>query len=339
MILNKEKAGAYLKKTGVIVFAVAVILVINIYYNIKYNERVADNFEKMADDFQTIRESLHLQKTNVLNEDINKSIVKSEQYVKNLNSFIDSQNIIIIEDVKNKLKNNVYVASESANYIYNKYGKNKKKIINMSKSLLSINKKESIFITDYYGNSVLLGDQKIDKKNITSFLDADARSIILEEVQKVRKRGEGFLQSYFYNSNEKYIIFVKDMKMYKLFAGSMTNLTREQAKLKSVLIDHINMTPRQNYEFINIYDNKKLIYSSLDITQDNNTVLIKDVDENLSAKSGWYKSKQDNYSYFCDYNKAFDWHIVYGFNEDILKKEEFKKYKSFENILDLKNYY
>ena len=70
------------------------------------------------------------------------------------------------------------------------------------------------------GNSILSGLYKFKNKNLLAFEDADGRSIILEEIQKVKKHGEGFLRSRFSKDKSWQIIYVKALGFNNLYIGS-----------------------------------------------------------------------------------------------------------------------
>jgi len=77
-----------------------------------------------------------------------------------------------------------------------------------------------IFLTDFNGNPLLKGSQKIADEAFKTYLDGDNRSIILEEIQKVRKHGAGFLESRLRENNLSEIIYVKNLGFNDWFIGT-----------------------------------------------------------------------------------------------------------------------
>jgi hypothetical protein len=71
-------------------------------------------------------------------------------------------------------------------------------------------KNTKVFLVDYNGN-ILMGENSQE--------DINARTILLEEIQKVRRRGEGFIVSDVDTYGLKRYIHVKSLEMHKLFVG------------------------------------------------------------------------------------------------------------------------
>jgi len=87
-----------------------------------------------------------------------------------------------------------------------------------------------IFITDYNANVVLLGNQNIGKNPLIKYVDKNERSIVLEEIQKVRRHGEGFLNTTNSVNGKKEIIFIKNLDFSNWFIGSVVNLEIKKEK-------------------------------------------------------------------------------------------------------------
>lgn len=104
------------------------------------------------------------------------------------------------ENIKNELEkrmNNLYLELHKQ--------RTKKALVSSLKK-----KKEKSFLSDYNGNTYYGNNTIADK---------DGRSILLEQIQKVRKRGSGFIISKVKGTNKKRYIFVKDLARSDLFIG------------------------------------------------------------------------------------------------------------------------
>lgn len=237
----------------------------------------------------------------------------AQKTVDNLNTYFLKSYKQIEDEIKNELKKRVDHAYNNAQYIYNRYHNkqgNKNRITDIVKHI-SVDSANSIFITDFYGDAVLLGPQKIEKSQLNFFMDADARSIILEELQKVRKHKEGFLESNFYQKDSKYIIYVKDLNMFSMFIGSMISVDEVQKKFEKNAFELLSAVVLGDNEFLLFYKNSKKVFASKEID-------IGKIEKNAS----WQKI--GNVYYYSQYNKVTGFSIVYGFELD-QKSELLKK--------------
>ena len=82
----------------------------------------------------------------------------------------------------------------------------KKELVKLALDLNNTN----IFLVDYDGNT-LLGENSKE--------DVGARTIVLEQIQKVRRHGEGFIVSNVNHDGLKRYIMVKNLDMNELFIG------------------------------------------------------------------------------------------------------------------------
>jgi len=92
-----------------------------------------------------------------------------------------------------------------------------------------------IFISDYNANVVLLGNQNIGENPLIKYVDKSGRSIVLEEIQKVRRHGEGFLKTTNSVNGKQEIIFIKNLDFSNWFIGSVVDLEikKEKESLKN----------------------------------------------------------------------------------------------------------
>jgi len=100
----------------------------------------------------------------------------------------------------------------------------------IKKEIIELFKDSDIFISDYNANAILLGNQELGDSSLVEYVDKDTRSIVLEEIQKVRHHGEGFLTTTNSVSGQKEIIFVKNLKKLDWFIGSVVNIEEKKAQ-------------------------------------------------------------------------------------------------------------
>jgi hypothetical protein len=130
------------------------------------------------------------------------------------------------QTIKDELQFKVEKAYALANVIYARdTGKNSKRALSEKiKDALTYtlfnNEEGYIFLTDFNGNLLLKGSQKMPDEAFKTYLDGDNRSIVLEEIQKVRKHGSGFLESRLRENNLSEIIYVKNLGFNDWFIGT-----------------------------------------------------------------------------------------------------------------------
>lgn len=233
---------------------------------------------------------------------------QGELWVEALIEYFEKEQKRQLLEIEEELRAKVALAYKSALEIEAKYRgvKSKREIQKRIKELLlrvSYNREQGyIFLTDYSENSLLLGSQKIAQDNFNSYLDADNRSIVLEEIQKVRKHGEGLLQSRVKGSESIEMIFVKDLDIYEWFIGTSIEIKGQEQKLKKELLALLQSYPRYGESTLDVFQKIEDI-----------PLLTKSQREALEATKSaqWYHS--DGSYYYIRYYKKFDWYILYGF--------------------------
>lgn len=310
----------------IIIIPLSLVIVVGFFMGSFYIDKVQEYFEQA--------------KKNSISEYITNKKKESEIWVNQLNSLFKYKSDTIEASTKKELRTRVDLAYDSAKYIYEKYKKtnSKKDIQNRIKDALSKmyfnEKKNYIFMTTYEGKSILSGSRKFENKNIMDYSDADGRSIVLEEITKVRKHKDGFIKSRHYNGGGVKTIYVKDLGFYNWYIGS-TIFDMQQLEIsKHSSLDIIHSTPIQQSDFMAIYDNKKSIYLSpkmRDILGDESLNKIK---ASLTKKPQWYKENVAGYFYYSKYVEAFDWHIIYGFNISRMSKSELQKQEEIKILLN-----
>jgi len=322
MKLRQNKLIPYL----IIIIPLVLVLSASFFITTFYLNKVTSYFESAKKRSQ--KEHVDIQKS------------QGEMWVNQLNTLFEYKNKTFEEDIKKELKTRVDRAYETAIYIHEKYKKNKSKkniqqrIEDTLKRMVFNDKKNHIFMMNTNGNSILSGLYKFKNKNILAFEDADGRSIILEEIQKVRKYGEGFLRSRFSKDKSWQIIYVKALGFNNLYIGSTVYEIQKKQELKDAFLNLIKKTPVDKADFTGLYDNKKAIYLSKNMREVLGNDSLQTISKNLSKYSKWTSTHLDGYIYYTKYYEPFDWHLIYGFNILKMNQEELAKYKALESMLD-----
>ncbi len=314
MRVNEKKVIPYL----IVVVPLALVLTASFFITTFYMEKVNLYFQKIKE--RSIKDYVDSKKD------------KSEIWVQQLNLLFDYKNNRVDADIKTRLQKRVDVAYANARFIYEKY-KGKKTNIEIKERILdSFNQmgyssnKEALYISNFKGNNILFRKENLHKIH--------QRSLVLEEIQMVKKKSEGFLEGKFYQGVGKQVVFVKDLEMYGWYIGSAINIMQEKEVLKSTLLGMVQSIPLDSSDFMGLYDNKKAIYLSKKMRIFLGDESLNIISKNLSQKSTWYKYKLDGYYYYSKYYKPLDWYLVYGFEISRMSKQEFTKQRELEIILD-----
>lgn len=241
---------------------------------------------------------------------------EGELELKQLSLLFEHKNRQILPDIKKDLEKKVDLAYKIAQNIYKKYKgkKSSKDIKQRIKDVLNeiVYKDESqyIFMSDYNANTILKGSHLADKK-IALYLDADYRSIVYEEIQKVRKYGKGFITSRRGDNQQKEIIFVKDLGFYGWYIGASTQIVEEEKKLKESLLIFMQSIPLKSSLSLAIYEENTKLFSS----------------------QNFMSSKKD-YHYIARYYKPFDWYLIYGFDTTSINKKIKRESEQLEKLVE-----
>ncbi|MEA2073004.1 MAG: cache domain-containing protein [Campylobacterota bacterium] len=309
MKLNETKLIPYL----IVIVPLVLVLSVSFFITSFYINKVSNYFAQA--------------KENSIKDYIDTQKAQSELQTKQLILLFDYTNNRVEPLIKKDLEKKVEIAQNIAQTIYEKYKhkKSKKEIQQRIKDSLSEivynESKDYIFITDFNSNAILNGSHLTDKE-ISLYRDADNRAIILEEIQKVRKYGKGFLYSKRFADKEDEIIFVKDLGIYNWYIGSSSKIKSAQMKLKMNLLEMLKSMPVDSSEFVSLFEGDKKIYIS------NNLVITNDrVDEM------WREHSLKGYYYYSRYFAAFDWTLVYGFQTTMMNEKAKVKHEKLEDML------
>ena len=322
MKINQNKLISYL----IVILPLVLVLTASFFITTFYLNKVTSYFDSAKE--RSLKENLAIQKA------------QGEMWVNQLNTLFEYKISTHDKDIRDELKRRVDRAYETAVFIQNKYKKMKnsknirQRIEDAIEHMVYNDKKNHIFMMDTQGNSILSGKYKFKSKNILDFEDVDGRSIILEEIQKVKKHGEGFLRSRFSKDGSWQVIYVKDLGFNNLFIGSTVYEIQKIQELKDAFLDLIKKMPVDNADFVGLYDDKKAIYLSPKMREVLGNKSLNIITQNLSENSFWTSVHLDGYIYYTKYYEPFDWHVVYGFNISKMNQEESAKYKALEVTLD-----
>ncbi len=266
---------------------------------------------------------------NSMQEYIKLEKFQSEEYVKELIELFAHKKSSVQVVLKKELYEKVNLAQKIATNIYEKNSKKRRRtklIKEQIKDALATfvynGTADSIFISDYSANMILRGSH-LSIKNIAEYLDADYRSIVLEEIQKVRRRGSGYIESRRAKSAEKEIIYVKDLGFYKWYIGSSSIVKTKIEALKEDLLEMLKSMPIKNGNFLSIVEGNTKLYASNEFTLANN-----------KKENTWYEDSTKSYFYYIKYYKSFDWYIVHGFEIASLREKLEVQFEQSEKSLE-----
>lgn len=289
---------------------------------------------------EKMRQHFNFTKEQAIKEHTESKKVKSQMWTKQLNLLFEYRYNSIQEEIETELNARVKMAYKNAMQIHEKY-KNKKsfteiqsRIIDALSNISDGEDKGVIFVTDYKGNSILIGSQNRDKNNLAAYIDADLRSIVLEEIQIARKKGVGLLTSRDEKTLEKEIILVKDLKEYNIIIGSNIRVADKIEELKVSLLEMVKSIPVDKSDFIAVFDAKIEKYISGTGEERLNENDLAAIRKNLQDTAQWHNKEIVRYQYYSIYSKELDWHLIYGFDNFSMTSQELKKQKDLEKLLD-----
>jgi len=304
MRLNSKKLIPYL----IVVVPLILVLSVSFFMTTFYLNKVTNYFDSA--------------KSNAIKEYIDSKKQESELWSNQLVLLFEYTNNRLQPAVKKELKAEVDLAYRVAHRIYTKHKKRKSKkeikqrIKDALNDLVYSDKNALIFIKDFNDNTIL--NASVPSK------DASFRTLGLEEIQKVRRYSQGYLESEMLHSKDKKIIFVKNLHIYDWYIGTSVVLSSKQKELEDKLLNMIKSIPIDKSEFMGVYKEQTKLFLSKELEIDTSS---------FTDKTSWHKYELENHYYFSEYYKAFDWHIVYGFDINSMSKKEQIKQKELKEML------
>jgi len=255
-----------------------------------------------------------------LQEFINVEKKQGEEFVKDLNLLLDYKNNRIEEEIQASLKERVDIAYETANYIYERYASERsddqieQQIQDALHKMVWHNERNYIWITDYKGNNILAGNQKLSGRNLWDYQDADGRRIIQEEINLVKKEGKGFLRSRFAPNQSEQIMYVRTLGHFNWLIGTGKHIDDAKVALQTSMLTMLREMPTDKTAFIALYDASGPILISKganDYIHDENRRLLRDL---MTHKSEWHDLPSQNAMVYSEYFSPFGWYLLYGFD-------------------------
>jgi len=274
---------------------------------------------------------------NSLNKYIDTKKSQSELWVYNLTRFMDKSQKQVKPIIRDELHKEVLSAYHTAHKVYDKYrtkesSKALKKRIKDALIHGGCGKNcTQIFLTDFKQNSILKGTQTLGKDGVVNYADTDNRAIVLEEVQKVKHYGEGFLESKNSITGQNNIIFMMDLKLFDWFIGSNKVIGYEEKKVHNQLLSFVKNTS-YNSDFFAIIGQKKVLYLSKRLEGMLHNSSLKTFTLGIGDNSKWYKV--DKIYYYIRYYAPFNLYILYGFDRSVKELQIQKEYEHAQNSLE-----
>lgn len=314
MTLNTKRAIPYL----VVLVPLILVLIIDFLISDFYIKSVKSSFKEA----QQSAYSVYIQQQKVQNE------MKINQLLK----LLKDTNNQVEPALKRELQMRVESAYSVAHKIADRYKNKKRAKARVKEALQDMvfnGESNRIFVTDYNANAILLGSH-LKEKNIAQYLDRDGRSIVYEEIQKVRRHAEGCIKSV-RESGEEELVCVKDLGLYKWYVGTNMLLKKKQESLEESLLEMIKSMPLDSSEFVGIYRDKEKLYLS-------DTLDIKP--KELKNYGVWHKREQREEYFYLHYFEPFRWSVLYGFDASKMHKNvqkwrsevELKLQKEFDSL-------
>ncbi len=216
-----------------------------------------------------IRETYHDEQQRNLKAYIATRQLQSENWIKQTLQTLEFSEAHLEPDIRKTLKDRVDLAYDTALYIHEKYQYISHEAIikrhiadSLRRMVWEGTQNNYIWITDYYGNTVLTAEKVLQNSNIIDFVDADGRAIVLEQIQTVRKRGEGYIKTRLSEAVGKQIHYVRDFGQYDWFFGSAVTLEQARTALKASMIEMIRSFPSERSGFIGGLEGDQILYLS-----------------------------------------------------------------------------
>jgi len=235
-------------KVLVVIIPISTVIVLGSYIVSDFTEKIMSHINASKD--KEIQKYIKVKKEN------------GKVWADNIISLFDFKYKESQENIQKELQNTINIAFENAHKINKK--QTKKQITNSIKSKLAKMKYDStstpVFLVDYKGNTLLGSNSKVDM---------DARTIVLEEVQKVRRRGGGFITSRVDDSGTKRYILVKDLGINDLFIGTDLYVKANGGDLKNTFLEITKNTLLDSSDGVIVSESEKNIYSSSSCREEN----------------------------------------------------------------------
>ena len=321
MRLNEKRLIPYL----IVIIPLVLVLTASFFITTFYLNKVTSYFASV--------------KERSFNERIDMKKAESELFAKQIKLLFEYKYNHLEENIKKELDARIEIASKSASFIYNKYKKRKKssdikeRIVDALSHMKYGENENFLFITNYRGNSILKGAQPLDEKGFVKYQDKDHRTIVLEQIQLVKKYGEAFIVT----DDVRYakeLIKLKDLGFYEWFVGTSIRFEVKKEKLKNELLHMLSSIPVDNDNFLLLYESEENVYKSSEMLKNLTDKDFESIKHSLTEEKEWHKNVVNGYYYHTLYFKPLALHLVYGFDITSMSKKDIQKQKALEHLLD-----
>ena len=264
--------------------------------------------------------------------------------LENLTQFIHYYDGRSGEKIKEDVRNIISVTADVANNLYHSYKNtvDENRLKEIIKSALSKIKFEGdigyLFLLDLKGNVHIHVDEKLIGKNILNIRDVNGKYILKEFNKVIKKKGEGFVDYYWYIVGEDKqkmhykISFVKKIDAYDWYVGAGEYLKYMTKFVRKDILKYI----KANAEFKNGYFFITNSLNEIVFQPDNNKIRNNGEDLKHFRMDGLYKD--DRNIAYTRYIAQYDWYVtVVKDLAEIQKNIENKKKESeFSHINKVK---
>ncbi len=268
-----------------------------------------------------IRDTYQDEQQRYLKEYLATQQLQSENWVKQTLQLFEYGEAQLEANVKKRLKDRVDLAFDTATYIQEKYQNLSHEVVikrHISDSLKRMvwegTQRNYIWITDYRGNNILSTDKSLQNGNLIDYLDADGRAIVLEQIQLVRKYGEGYLKTRYREGGGDQIMYVRDFGHYDWFFGSGIHLKQAREELKEQLLGILRSFPTDRSGFIAVLEGKKPVYLSRIAKAYIDQEMIYRFSHDANQTAPWIDLEGQHVMLYSKLFEPFGWRLVYGFD-------------------------
>jgi len=262
-----------------------------------------------------------------------------KEKVENLVQFIRYYDGRSSEKIKEDVKNIVNVTADIANNLYAEYKDSMPKealqqiIISALRKIKFEGDIGYLFLLDLEGNALIHVDDKIVGTNILNIRDVKGKYIVKEFNHILKKKGEGFVDYYWYIVSEDRkemhykISFVKLLNCYNWYIGAGEYLKYMTRFVQEDIIKYIQANAQFKHGYFFVFNTKNEIISHPEDAPKEDLAKLK--------KNIFYKDSK--YIAYTQYVPEYDWYITATKNlQEILssinEKKQNSRSKEMENI-------
>ena len=226
--------------------------------------------------------------------------------------------------IEQNLLDRVNEAWDIANTLYSENENSKEQAKRYIKETLRnirfLGSNKHFYINDKKGNSVLYPEKSlVESNNLLSIIDTRGNYTVSDEIELIKKQGEGFIESFWYKADDssgvifKKLSFIKEFKPFGWYIGLGEFLIDFETELKKNQLNYFNNMPIEKNSFLFIID----VPDNKIISDCNNIPLIisdiSKIDSYRRNDKGFFITDKPGVIAYVRYNKNFNWLIGCGF--------------------------